>query len=568
MGPDAPDGARPRAFTGDARRVSPAGMVAHDEAPRGRATLLWAALVFLGALPLLWFRAQHLKEWEDEGYFANGALRVLDGQVVYRDFQHNYPPGRVWILALGVAVFGQHLWVVRSLWVLLQAGAAAMGLCVARRAMPLGFALAAAATIALNTSWMNKSAELFLGAAIPWILLRAWEGRTGDLAAGALFALCGHLRHDVAAFGMLVFPLALALRVLAGHEPGAPGLGRAILRRLVAAWRMPLGAALATLPLLIYLVANGALRVAVRDLLFSGYIANKLLPRPFPPLFESWSAAGLREALASTNLLFWIPVATYALGLAVGLARLRGSGRRASGAWALVVTAFGALCFLQVLPRSDIGHLSKAYVPVHLVGMFLVYVAWSRTARLALARRVAAASASLAGALFVTAMPLVHLWRLGVELPNSVPSLLREQDRYVDVDLPCGRMRILRGPTLKYVPLFERMAPYAGRPGEWLVVFPAGALLNFVLDLPNPLRYDLLRPGEMAGQQFEGELVPNHPRALAEVIARLDETRPRFLLDSSEATNEELRALLRRWAVQHGYTEEVGGRFRLWVRPG
>jgi len=509
--------------------------------------------VFACALPVLYFRSRHLREWEDEGYFANGGLRVLDGQVIYRDFQHNYPPGRAWTIAFLVSVFGHHIAVVRALWIVLQASAAAIGFLVARRVMPGGFALLAGATIVLNTAWMNKSSELFLSASILWILVRVYEGRLPDLVAGALLALCGHLRHDVAVFGMLVFPIAVALRTWSRAESGAPGPVASAVRGAV---RMLLGAALATLPFVLYLLANGALRVAWRDLLFSGFIANKLLPRPFPAF-----------TLSGPGVVFWIPFATYTLGLVLGLRRLVVPATRTTGACIVLVTLYGMAVFMQVLPRSDLGHLNKAYVPAYIVGMFLVYAGWSATLRQIAARRVFPAAVALAGALFVTALPALHVQRLGFQLPNSTPVLLAQQHRFVDVELPRGTLRLLRGPAAKYQPLFDTIEPYAGQEGEWLVVYPAGALLNFVFDLPNPLRYDLLRPGEMAGQHLDGELIGNHPRVLEEIRARLDETRPRFLMDSSENTNDEVRALFREFALAHGYREQVGGRFRLWVRP-
>jgi hypothetical protein len=526
---------------------------AQGRTSRGKASVLWAALVFVCALPVLYFRSLHLREWEDEGYFANGGLRVLGGEIIYRDFQHNYPPGRSGAIAFLTLVFGHHLAVVRTLWVVLQASAAALGFLVARRMMPLGFALLAGAAIVMNTAWMNKSSELFLSASILLVLVRVYEGRLPDLAAGALLALCGHLRHDVAVFGMFVFPVAVWLRAWSRTEPGASGPLASVARGVL---RMLLGAALATLPFVFYLLLNGALRVAWRDLLFSGFIANKLLPRPFPPF-----------TMNGPGVVFWIPVVTYALGLLLGVRRLSNPATRATGACVVLVTLYGIAVFMQVLPRSDMGHLNKAYVPVHIIGMFLVYAGWSAFLRSVVAQRFVSATACLVGALLVTYMPFVHLKRLGVELPNSTPALLMQQHRFVDVELPRGTLRLMRGPASKYQPLFDVMKPYAGREGEWLVVYPAGALLNFVFDIPNPLRYDLLRPGEMAGQHLEGELIGNHPLVLQEIHARLEETRPRFLMDSSENTNDEVRALFREFATANGYRELVGGRFRLWVRP-
>jgi hypothetical protein len=182
-------------------------------------------------------------------------------------------------------------------------------------------------------------------------------------------------------------------------------------------------------------------------------------------------------------------------------------------------------------------------------------------------RRPAAAVMAGAGLAAALYMPLANLALAVLPIPISIPTLLRERDRYVAVVVPRGRMQVLRGPAEKYAPLFELMAPYAGSAGEQLVVYPAGAMMNFLFDLPSPLRHDLLRPGEMAGQELGGELVPNHPEVLADVARRLAASRPRFLVDSAEATNEPLRGLVTAFCVNAGYRPLRGGRFTLWVRP-
>ncbi|MFP6606703.1 MAG: hypothetical protein VCC19_09025, partial [Myxococcota bacterium] len=72
-------------------------------------------------------------EWGDEGYFVNAAMRILSGEVIYRDFQHNYAPGRMYVLAVLIKTLGQDLGVVRIFWILSHALTVAVGFCVARR---------------------------------------------------------------------------------------------------------------------------------------------------------------------------------------------------------------------------------------------------------------------------------------------------------------------------------------------------------------------------------------------------------------------------------------------------
>lgn len=50
----------------------------------------------------------------DEGYILYGAKRVLDGQIMYRDFFQFYPPGNFYLLALIYKLFGYSFTVARE----------------------------------------------------------------------------------------------------------------------------------------------------------------------------------------------------------------------------------------------------------------------------------------------------------------------------------------------------------------------------------------------------------------------------------------------------------------------
>ena len=537
-----------------------------------RGAWAWAAAAALLAALAVGVRAGATKEWADEGYFANGALRVLAGEVIYRDFQHNYPPGRAYTLALLVHLFGQELGVVRALWIACQAAAAALAVRFAARAGSATCAGLAGIAVAGSGAFLNKAPELFLAALILVVLARVVEGRTADWAAGAWLALAAHYRHDVAVFGALLFPVALALSALLDPRRGEPP-ARAVLRRLRAAWPFLLGAAAAAAPLTLYLAWHGALGDALRDLTVSGFLANQSLSKPFPAPVREWTAAGLLEALRSERPLFWIPPLTYLAALALAAARLRARGIRGihangapderwRGALLLVAALLGILLFLQVLPRSDLGHLEKAYVPAHVLGV-LVPLELARVAR---RRRGAGRWAAASGALLLALLPLWHLVVVGVLHNRSAPYLLANRELYETIATPHGELvfRREKAPGIRRV--FARLAPHAGAEGEWLVAFPAGALVNFLFDLPSPLPYDLLRPGELAGDDV-GDLVPNHPEVLRGIEERLRATRPRFLLQTGEETNDELTLLVHRFAREGGYRRTIGAYFTLFERP-
>ncbi|MGD9141185.1 MAG: hypothetical protein PVJ42_06545, partial [bacterium] len=57
----------------------------------------------------------------DEGYLLDGVERVMEGQVIYRDFHHTYAPGRFYLIGAAFGIAGKHIYVERVIFALLQA---------------------------------------------------------------------------------------------------------------------------------------------------------------------------------------------------------------------------------------------------------------------------------------------------------------------------------------------------------------------------------------------------------------------------------------------------------------
>lgn len=70
---------------------------------------------------------------EDEGISLYGAIRVLNGQVPYRDFWHIILPGAVWVIAGAFKVFGVHLLTARTLTLLFIIGQGILIYLISRR---------------------------------------------------------------------------------------------------------------------------------------------------------------------------------------------------------------------------------------------------------------------------------------------------------------------------------------------------------------------------------------------------------------------------------------------------
>ena len=197
-----------------------------------------------------------------------------------------------------------------------------------------------------------------------------------------------------------------------------------------------------------------------------------------------------------------------ALGLAGVAAALRrlGAGGGEDRRW-LVALVFALVMYVQIYPRVDSMHLVLA-VPSALVlgagAAARAARAWERTLGLA-AGRLTAAAAAAAGALAAAAA-----------LPNCA-ALLGPQEALASAALPVHAevahatdLRAL-GSVLGY--LGPRLPP-----GAPVFGFPALALVPFALDRPTPTPHDYFFPGR-----------PDH-RAEAEVVRMLAAERPRYLV--------------------------------------
>src|SRR5258708_35149545 len=88
---------------------TPPQKLSHIELERATVVLL-----FLGCLAYLWAFRRFMSMEPDEGIVLQGASRILDGQVPYRDFFSFYTPGSLYLVAVLFRVFGNSLAVARS----------------------------------------------------------------------------------------------------------------------------------------------------------------------------------------------------------------------------------------------------------------------------------------------------------------------------------------------------------------------------------------------------------------------------------------------------------------------
>lgn len=148
------------------------------------------------------------------------AIRILSGDVLYRDIWTMYAPGGIYAMALAYSIFGVHMIVGNLLGIVVSALAVAalyrLGLTVTR---PLP---AASAAFIFTLAFLNSGYQNGLASYQPAILLllvsaerlaaHAQSHRRQDLiTAGLLLGLAAVFKHDVAGYAALASAAALLI---------------------------------------------------------------------------------------------------------------------------------------------------------------------------------------------------------------------------------------------------------------------------------------------------------------------------------------------------------------------
>lgn len=241
----------------------------------------------------------------DEGIILAGSLRVMNGEVPYRDFWAMYPPGNFYINALLFSIFGEQAILNRLFDVFTKVAIVLVSYAIIRtwlsnRGSLFFSAVLFAFLLVIGTPGFPVFQATLLALAMVKVLMGAVKtGPDPDASrryfiliflAGALNGLMVSFRHDLAAYALLSVLLWFAYPLFrsAGHPP------RPWLPIKEVGW-FALGVATTFLPLAIYLIVNAGYADLYFSLIESPariYPAYRALPFPGLNLSRLFSASG------------------------------------------------------------------------------------------------------------------------------------------------------------------------------------------------------------------------------------------------------------------------------------
>ena len=283
----------------------------------------------------------------DEGSTATQALRILRGDLIYRDFFTVVTPLSYYTIASLFQLFGEQLMVMRWAALATGLGIALVTLIVARQVCAWPFA-AAAALMTTVWGWFLVTPNFYsLEAALFSLIALACFVRAGPLhwvvAAGIATGLTAMTKQNVGAYTAAGLLIAIWASMLLEATPGL----RARLRATAA---LIAGICIPVVPVMLWLVISGA-----GPYLYESWIYYPLTkyPERFARSFPGFFPITTDPFDLWTKLVLYLPVVVYPLAL-IALALLAYRARRHRDANAareghalLAITLVGLLTLLQ-----------------------------------------------------------------------------------------------------------------------------------------------------------------------------------------------------------------------------
>jgi hypothetical protein len=328
----------------------------------------------------------------DEGLALVNGMRILNGDVPFRDYWAIYPPGQSYALAALFAVAGETVLVERIYDTLVRIALALVIYVLAARLLrswqwALAPYVAAAVLLAAATFYgYAVFPALLLGFAALALAFRYVDDnrRLWLVGAGVLTGFTTFFRLDLGFYTAASVGVLLILTWLLPPD-GSHGWGRRTQRLLLDVLAAALPALLLIVAFYGYLASVAGFAVMVDNLLvFPATTFRAVRWLPYPALTPDWSiwsgpgSVGVRlERMLGDYLRFYIPLLVYGLSTLLlvwsAVRSLRGGARFArTDVMAASLVVMGVGMFVQALSRYDEIHVLPASLVVVILITWLV----------------------------------------------------------------------------------------------------------------------------------------------------------------------------------------------------
>lgn len=506
---------------------------------------LFSYFIFAGSYVLLFFyflsfSRYGLNIW-DEGGFANGSLRTLNGERAMEDFNPNgYPPGRYLFGVLLFKLFGVNVHSLRIGAALLTPAMPLMAYVIARKWTSRGFAaLAALLVLSAPSMYFNRFFPFFLVCNL--FFLTQFIARrslfrlsllTGSLLTSSFFKL------EVALFSSTVCLVILSIHFWPGIRQ------KFFTTEAENRETIPSESPLSSKAIRTYIFVSACAAAAVATYFYKQDIVSKSIHmiwemhqvwgNPFPALFpffeelEKWGADEMFE-----RIMFYLPLALYAWTIVWLAARFYKPSTNKTempdeNLWVLTVLLYGLCAYGLVIWRAGFDNLLRTLPPFYILTAFFLY-----RAREKLIFHSNDVPVPRTKNLTVTAavlfLPLLFVYEMNWNRGFYAGTIgaVRQQKTLLDLD----RAHLYTNKReAEWLTRIVRIVQKSTKPGEAIFVLPINPIVYFLTDRPNPTSYDWILPGMLddAGQRsVVEELKVRPPKMILYVDIAIDEQETR-----------------------------------------
>ena len=521
---------------------------------------LWLALIYLVLVTYLYsFSEYGLNVW-DEGGYANGTLRTLNGEKAMEDFNPSgYLPGRYIFGAIFFELFGVSIKSLRIGVILITPIMIFMVYAISRRIMSQGFAfLAAVFVLSAPAMYYNRFFTFFCVLNL-YLLVRCVERVQPQrylYLAGAIL-LSGFFKFEVALFsflcGVTVFVIQFFFKIKQQRSLRQEGQISDMSRT-----KFWLSAGLIILVLvssLSFLFKKDFFNLAINMVLGSYQAWGNPFPSLFP-FFALWNELGSHEIFQ--RLLFYVPVWVYtgvAFFLIIKIINQKVFGVIDMHVFSILL--IGICAYGLVLWRAGFDNLLRTLPPAYILFCYILYLARGRLLSL-----LEISTKKGSGALVVSRktainvvtvfLPFLFFYEMNVNHGFYAGTIGAVKQETALLDMP--RVKAYTNPAeAEWIEkVVDRIKEYS-QAGDPILALPLNPIFYFLTDRINPTAYDWILPGmldEKDEKKVIGQLQASPPKLIVFVDIPIDGKEDRRLANytpliySYLAKNYELKEMI------------------------
>lgn len=484
------------------------------------------ALLYLALAAYFWsFSRYGLNIW-DEGGYANGTLRTLNGDKALVDFNPNgYLPGRYWYGMLFFKLFGVEIQSLRIGVLLITPPMILMVYSIGRKVMPAGFALLAALfMLSAPSMYYNRFYTFFVVLNLYFLTNILQKRNTASFfGLGMGIFLSAFFKFEVTLFSILISLVVLALMFSQKHwredfkflsgETTPQSLPSFKTRYLVGG-----GSVLAIL-FAIYLGQDGYFTKVFKLVVD----AHEVWGNPFPeilPFFALLNEVGYHQMFE--RVLFYLPIFTYGV-IAIFLFYQLFLKKESFSITHLIVTAillFGVCAFGLVIWRAGFDNLLRTLPPFYLLFCYLLFRIRKKVLSFQSPLGQKSIITRLPLNLLIVFLPFLFFFEMNTHhgfYAGSIGALKLET-----TPLTLDKVDVYTNPgEAKWIKQVIEKINMHSKKGDAILALPLNPIFYFLSDRVNPTPYEWVLPG-MLEENKERALVELLKNQLPKIVIYVD----------------------------------------------